>query len=93
MRDMARESYKQALRESLMPKWLSMNTMMSGMVPTMVRLMMGTDMRTMDQITIRRGAALRFHPTRNVADELPCLSEPLSRITFETCGRRKGAAR
>ena len=31
-----------------MPEWLSMNTMMAGMFPTMVSFMMGRDMRAMD---------------------------------------------
>lgn len=48
MRDMAGGSYTLALRRSVMPEWLSMNTMMAGMFPTMVRLMMGDDMRAMD---------------------------------------------
>jgi hypothetical protein len=37
-----------ALRRSFMPEWLSMNMMMAGMFPVMVRFMMGRDMRAMD---------------------------------------------
>jgi hypothetical protein len=48
MRDMYGGSYRTALRRSFLPEWLSMNTMMAGMLPTMVRLMMGHDMRAMD---------------------------------------------
>lgn len=48
MRDMFGGSYTAALRRSFLPEWLSMNTMMAGMFPTMVRFMMGRDMRAMD---------------------------------------------
>ena len=48
MKDMFGGSYRTALRRSFMPEWLSMNTMMAGMFPTMVYLMMGSDMRAMD---------------------------------------------
>jgi hypothetical protein len=48
MRDMMGGSYRAALRHSLVPEWLSMNFMMAGMFPTMVRLMMGRDMRAME---------------------------------------------
>jgi hypothetical protein len=48
MRDMFGGSYRQALKRSILPEWLSMNTMMAGMFPVMVRLMMGRDMRAMD---------------------------------------------
>jgi hypothetical protein len=48
MRDMMGGSYRAALRHSLLPEWLSMNFMMAGMFPTMVRLMMGRDMRAME---------------------------------------------
>ena len=48
MKDMMGGSYLQAVRHSLLPEWLSMNTMMAGMFPTMVVLMMGRDMRAME---------------------------------------------
>ncbi len=48
MRDMMGGSYVAALRQSVLPEWLSMNFMMAGMFPTMVVLMMGRDMRAMD---------------------------------------------
>lgn len=41
-------SYWQSLRHSFMPEWLSMNMVMAGMIPAMVYLMMGRDMRAMD---------------------------------------------
>jgi hypothetical protein len=41
-------SYLGALRMSLIPEWLSMNMVMAGMIPAMVVLMMGEDMRAMD---------------------------------------------
>jgi hypothetical protein len=48
MRDMMGGSYVAALRQSVLPEWLSMNFMMAGMFPTMVVLMMGRDMRAME---------------------------------------------
>jgi hypothetical protein len=48
MRSMFGGSYLTAVRRSLFPEWSSMNTMMAGMFPTMVYLMMGADMRAMD---------------------------------------------
>ncbi len=39
MKDMLGGSYWKALRSSFMPEWLSMNTVMAGMIPTMVLLM------------------------------------------------------
>jgi hypothetical protein len=48
MKDMFGGSYGTALKRSFMPEWLSMNTMMAGMFPTMVYFMMGSDMRAMD---------------------------------------------
>ena len=48
MKDMMGGSYLQAVRKSLLPEWLSMNFMMAGMFPSMVRLMMGRDMRAME---------------------------------------------
>jgi hypothetical protein len=48
MRDMMGGSYRKALRHSLLPEWLSMNMMMTGMFPAMVLLMMGRDMRAME---------------------------------------------
>ncbi len=47
MKDMMGGSYRAALRRSFLPEWISMNTMMAGMFPTMVVLMMGRDMRAM----------------------------------------------
>jgi hypothetical protein len=47
MRDMLGGSYLGALKASFMPEWLSMNMVMAGMIPTMVVLMMGSDMRAM----------------------------------------------
>ena len=47
MKDMMGGSYGAAVRRSSLPEWISMNTMMAGMFPTMVVLMMGRDMRAM----------------------------------------------
>ena len=41
-------SYWGSVRRTFMPEWMSMNTMMAGMFPAMVWLMMGRDMRAMD---------------------------------------------
>ncbi len=48
MKDIMGGSYRQAVRQTVLPEWLSMNFMMAGMFPTMVILMMGRDMRAMD---------------------------------------------
>jgi hypothetical protein len=48
MKHMMGGSYVQAVRHSLLPEWVSMNMMMTGMFPTMVVLMMGRDMRAME---------------------------------------------
>jgi len=48
MRQMMGDTYLAAVRRSALPEWLSMNFMMAGMFPTMVRLMMGRDMRAME---------------------------------------------
>ncbi len=48
MKSMYGGDYRQALKHSFMPEWLSMNMMMAGMIPVMVRLMMGNDMRAME---------------------------------------------
>lgn len=48
MKSMMGGSYRRALTGSFMPEWLSMNMMMAGMIPPMVLLMMGQDMRAMD---------------------------------------------
>jgi manganese oxidase len=47
MKDMLGGSYWQAVRGTFLPEWFSMNTMMAGMFPVMVMLMMGRDMRAM----------------------------------------------
>ncbi len=48
MKDMMGGSYRKALSKSLIPEWLSMNMVMAGMIPAMVLLMMGQDMRAME---------------------------------------------
>jgi hypothetical protein len=48
MKDMYGGSYRASLRHTFMPEWLSMNMMMAGMLPVMVLLMMGQDMRAME---------------------------------------------
>jgi hypothetical protein len=48
MKDMMGGSYRRALTMSLLPEWLSMNMVMAGMIPAMVLLMMGQDMRAME---------------------------------------------
>lgn len=48
MRSMLGGSYVGAIRRTFLPEWLSMNTMMAGMFPAMVVLMMGRDMRAME---------------------------------------------
>ena len=46
MKDMLGLSYGEAVRSSFLPEWMSMNTMMAGMLPTMV-ILMTRDMRAM----------------------------------------------
>ena len=41
-------SYWENVKRSFMPELISMNAMMAGMAPVMIRLMMGRDMRAMD---------------------------------------------
>jgi hypothetical protein len=48
MKDVMGLTYREALRTSFIPEWVSMNAMMAGMFPTMVAIMMGRDMRAMD---------------------------------------------
>ena len=48
MKDMLGGSYPRAVRASLIPEWLSMNMMATGMFPVMAFLMMGRDMRAME---------------------------------------------
>ncbi len=48
MKDMMGGSYRRAVTMSLVPEWLSMNMVMAGMIPAMVLLMMGQDMRAME---------------------------------------------
>ncbi len=48
MKNMMGTSYREALRKSVIPEWLSMNMMMAGMAMTMIYLMMGRDMRAMN---------------------------------------------
>ncbi|GAB3323472.1 DUF4396 domain-containing protein [Hymenobacter humi] len=47
MKDMMGLSYGEAVRESFLPEWMSMNAMMAGMLPTMV-ILMTRDMRAME---------------------------------------------
>ncbi|GAB2452736.1 hypothetical protein GCM10011375_39800 [Hymenobacter qilianensis] len=47
MKDMMGLSYGEALRQSFLPEWMSMNAMMAGMLPTMV-ILMSRDMRAME---------------------------------------------
>ncbi|MBI4348331.1 MAG: DUF4396 domain-containing protein [Elusimicrobia bacterium] len=58
MKDMMGGSYREALRMSLVPEWLSMNMVMAGMIPSMVLLMMGQDMRAMHPSNVVYWAAM-----------------------------------
>jgi hypothetical protein len=46
MKDMMGVSYGEAVRDTFLPEWMSMNTMMAGMLPVMV-ILMTRDMRAM----------------------------------------------
>lgn len=52
MRDMLGGSYMRALRLSFLPEWISMNAVMSAMVPVMV-VLMTRDMRAMEPGSLR----------------------------------------
>jgi hypothetical protein len=52
LRDMFGGSYRRALRAAFIPEWLSMNAVMAGMIPTMVRLM-SRDMAAMHATSLR----------------------------------------
>jgi hypothetical protein len=47
MRDMLGGSYPKAVARSFLPEWLSMNTVMAGMIPVMV-VLMSRDMKAME---------------------------------------------
>lgn len=48
MKDMMGGSYLGAVRQTVLPEWLSMNFVMAGMFPAMTIWMMGRDMRAME---------------------------------------------
>lgn len=52
MKDMLGGSYKEAVRKTWYPEWLSMNFVMAGMVPVMIILMTG-DMQNMEVKSLR----------------------------------------
>lgn len=58
MKDMMGGSYRSALTRSVIPEWLSMNMVMAGMIPAMVLLMMGQDMRAMEPRNVLYWAAM-----------------------------------
>jgi hypothetical protein len=51
MKDMMGTSYGEAVRNSFLPEWMSMNAMMAGMLPTMV-ILMTRDMRAMQATSL-----------------------------------------
>lgn len=59
MRDMLGGSYASAVKRSFMPEWLSMNTMMAGMIPVMT-LLMSRNMRAMEATSIRYWGVMSF---------------------------------
>jgi hypothetical protein len=52
MKDMLGGSYWQALKSSFYPEWVSMGTVMAGMIPVMV-ILMSRDMLSMDPTSLR----------------------------------------
>jgi hypothetical protein len=60
MKDMFGGSYWTAVRRSFLPEWLSMNMVMAGMIPAMVMLMMGRDMRAMEPSHLLYWGAMSF---------------------------------
>ncbi|MDQ2681152.1 MAG: DUF4396 domain-containing protein [Candidatus Eremiobacteraeota bacterium] len=59
MKNMMGGSYPKALRMSFIPEWLSMNTMMGGMIAVMV-ILMSWDMRAMDARNIEFWMVMSF---------------------------------
>ncbi|MDQ2680099.1 MAG: DUF4396 domain-containing protein [Candidatus Eremiobacteraeota bacterium] len=59
MKDMMGGSYSKALRMSFIPEWLSMNTMMGGMIVAMV-VLMSWDMRAMNARNIEFWVVMSF---------------------------------
>ena len=53
-------TYWRSVASTFMPEWLSMNMMMAGMIPAMVVLMMGRDMRAMDPAEILYWGTMSF---------------------------------
>jgi hypothetical protein len=52
MREMLGGSYVDAVRRTIYPEWISMNAVMTGMIPVMVTLM-SADMRAMEPTSLR----------------------------------------
>ena len=52
MKDMMGGSYVGAVRQTILPEWLSMNFVMAGMFPAMTTWMMGRDMRAMEPLQL-----------------------------------------
>ncbi len=52
MKDMLGGSYKEALRKTWYPEWMSMNFVMAGMIPVMI-ILMTNDMRNMEVASLR----------------------------------------
>lgn len=71
MRDMMGGSYRTAVRDSLLPEWLSMNFMMAGMFPTMAVLMMGRDMRAMEPLELAFWGAMSASATVGILIAYP----------------------
>lgn len=71
MKDMIGGSYWKALRMSFMPEWLSMNMVMAGMIPAMVLLMMGRDMRAMEPSQLLYWGTMSFGVTIGFATAYP----------------------
>ena len=71
MKDMMGGSYRLALWRSVIPEWLSMNMVMAGMIPAMVLLMMGQDMRAMEPRNVLYWAAMSASITVGFAVAYP----------------------
>ncbi len=71
MKDMMGGSYREALRRSVVPEWLSMNMVMAGMIPAMVLLMMGQDMRAMEPSSVTYWGAMSASITIGFAIAYP----------------------
>jgi len=70
MKDMLGGSYWQALKSSFYPEWVSMSTVMAGMIPVMV-ILMSSDMLSMDPSSLRYWGIMSLATLMGTATAFP----------------------